>query len=108
MSIEKINEALKKITEEAGKLKDGDPCKLLISEYVMDKITTDAAAEKVLAEDKKLADLNKKMWDEAHKKKAGNGAHIPDADLMRMADEYYGFAAASGDSLDIDIAELLV
>jgi hypothetical protein len=106
---EKIDAALRKLTEEAEELSSGDPCKLLISEYLMDRIVDDSTAELILAEDKTLPDLNQKMWDAAKKRKTGNGAHITDAELCEMADDYYGLAAAApvGRAPFIDVADLL-
>jgi hypothetical protein len=107
MKSEKIDAALKKLTEEAAALSDGNPCKILISEYLMEKITSDRIAALVLAEDKNLEALNGKMWVRAREVKSGQGAHVPDIDLMRMADEYYGLTGPdSADNTVIDIATI--
>jgi hypothetical protein len=106
MDRELIDRACKKLTEEAAALKNGDPCKVMISEYLMDKVRDDASAGRILAEGKTLKALNGKMWSAAKERKAGNGAHVPDAELMQMADEYYGLDDRRGSI--IDITDMLV
>jgi hypothetical protein len=94
MSREKIDAALKKITDEAAALKEGDPCKVLISEYIENKLTNDRIADLILDESKKLSELNKSMWDVASGRKSGNGSYISDSELIQMADAYYGINEA--------------
>lgn len=85
-----INKAIAHITDQMMKL--NQPLVQLIEEYLTEICTTEAVAEKLLAEGKTLKELNDRMWSEAAKRKTGQGAYIPEPELYAMAEEYYGIA----------------
>jgi hypothetical protein len=103
---ERTDAACKRLTAEAGKLEDGDPCKVLIAEYLMDKAKNPRVALALCAEEKTLKKLNDKMWELARSRQSGQGAHVADAELFAMADEYYGIGAPAASDV-IDVTDLL-
>ena len=107
MSTEKMNAALEKLTKQATSLNDGDPCKVMISEYLMDKITNERIADIILDESKTLSELNKNLWDLARERKSGNGAFISDDELKQIADEYFGLNIQARANV-IDLTDLLL
>lgn len=83
-----INKAIEKVTNEAMKI--DDPMAFAIEEHLTSKCTTDAAAEKLLAEDKSLKQIYDRIWSEARRRKKGNCAFIPPEEVFGWVDEYYG------------------
>lgn len=87
----KIEEAIKKINEEVQK----DPTNqylALVGEHIIDRITTEAAAASVLAEDKTLAGVMRQIEAEAKKRSRGNCAVIADDIVYRWARDYFGLS----------------
>ena len=82
------DKAIAKITAEAMAI--DDPLAFAIEEYLTDRCTTNAAAEKLLAENKTLKQIYDKIWSEARKRRKGQVAFIPPEEVFRMIDEYYG------------------
>lgn len=85
---ELTNKAIAKITDEMMKL--NDPIAQGVEEYLTKKCTTDEIAEKLLAEDKSLADATGMLWEEAKKRRKGQSAYIPPDEVYAMVEEYYG------------------
>lgn len=82
------DKAKSKITEEAMAI--NDPVAFGIEEHLTEICTSSAVAAKILAEDKKLKEIYDKVWAEARKRKKGQCAFIPPAEVYAMVDEYYG------------------
>ncbi|MGM9917572.1 hypothetical protein [Anaerotignum sp.] len=85
----KIEEAIKKINTEIQK----DPKNrylALVGEHIIDQITTEEAAEKVLKEEKTLARALTGIENRARKQITGNHAVIEDAVVYGWAREYFG------------------
>ena len=87
------DKAIRKITEEAMKI--DDPVAFAIEEHLTAKCTTNAVAEKLLADDKTLKEAYDKVWTEARKRRKGNCAYIPPEEVYEIVDEYYGLDGAS-------------
>ena len=101
-----IDRAIKKLTEEMMKI--DDPLAQMVEEHLTKECTSASVAEKLLAPGKSLKELHKQIWDEARKRKKGNGAHIPDEEIYQMADDYYGIGKASQSRPDtINVLDLL-
>lgn len=88
-----INKAIARITDEMMKM--DDPLARMIEEHLTEKCTTERIAEKILNPDKTLEKIHKKIWDEAKKRRKGNGAFIPDQQIYAMVDKYYGIDEAA-------------
>ena len=56
--------------------------------------------------DKNLKDLIKKIEDEARKNRTGNVGMISDADVIEMADEFYGIGAAAKKTRTSDVIDV--
>lgn len=101
-----INRAIKKITDEMMKI--DDPLAQMVEEHLTEKCTSIVVAEKLLAPGKSLKELHKQIWDEARKRKKGNGAYIPDEEIYQMADDYYGIGQIRQSQQDtINVLDLL-
>ena len=101
-----INRAIKKITDEMMKI--DDPLAQMVEEHLTEKCTNVVVAEKLLAPGKSLKQLHQQIWDEARKRKKGNGAYIPDEEIYQMADDYYGIGQTSQSQQDtINVLDLL-
>lgn len=87
----KIEEAIKKINTEIQK-QPNIRYLALIGEHIIDCITTEAAAEAVLAEKKTLSGAMQKIQTEAGKQKNGNMAVVEDHIVYGWAKEYFGLA----------------
>lgn len=86
------DKAIEKITKEAMKI--NDPVAFGIEEHLTEICTNDTVARKILAEDKSLKTIYDKLWAEAKKRKKGQCAFIPPAEVYAMIDEYYGIDEA--------------
>ncbi len=82
-----INQAIAKITDEM--MKKNDPLITMIEEHLTNICTNEAVASKLLIGGKNLDGCSKKIWQEAGKRKKGNGAHIPDSECFEMAEKYF-------------------
>ena len=101
-----INRAIKKITDEMMKI--DDPLAQMVEEHLTEKCTNVVVAEKLLEPGKSLKQLHQQIWDEARKRKKGNGAYIPDEEIYQMADDYYGIGKANQSRPDtINVLDLL-
>ena len=100
-----INEAIARITDEMMKI--DDPLAQMLEEHLTEICTTDQAAEKLMDPGKTLKELHKKVWDEARKRKKGHGAYIPDEEIYRMADDYYGIQQKAAPAKQINVLDLL-
>jgi hypothetical protein len=110
-----INKAIEKITKEAMEL--DHPFGFFIEEHLTEICTSNAVAEKLLAEDKSLREFFKKVTDharsEAGKTRKNNvgcwGA--PDAEFFRQVEEYYGIdskpAATSRSKSRVNILDMI-
>ena len=110
-----INKAIEKITKEAMDM--NDPFAFFIEEHLTEMCTSDAVAEKLLAEDKsvrKIANqIRNKMEKEAKEANPGKRCAwwgAPDAVLLKEVDDYYGLGSrnqtASKPSERVDILDL--
>lgn len=79
-------------------------------EYLTEICTSDAVAEKIVAEGKSLEGCFRHMKNIARKRKTGNFAYIPPDEGFRIIREYYGIEdiplrvpkqAAMGDVIDV-------
>lgn len=84
---ELLDKAIAHITDEATKI--NEQLITMIEEHLTNICTNVAVAQKLLNKDKTLEELSKNIWDEARKRKKGNGAHIPDVEIFKMAEKYY-------------------
>lgn len=82
------DKAIAKITEEAMKI--DDPMAFAIEEHLTERCTSNAVAQKLLAEDKNLKAAYDLIWSEAKKRRKGNCAYIPPEEVFAMVDRYYG------------------
>lgn len=89
----KIEEAIKKINNEVQK-NQSNTYLMLVGEHIIDCITTEEAAEKVLEEKKNLSGCLQSITGKAQKQKQGNVAVIEDATVYRWAREYFGLETA--------------
>lgn len=85
---ELLDKAIAHITEQAMKL--DEQLTYMIEEHLTNICTTEQVANKLLDEEKTLEKLNKDIWNLASKRKKGNGAHIPDAEIFEISEKYYG------------------
>lgn len=107
MSI-KQDQAKEKLREEAKSLKS--KIAETAARQISDMIRSDADAECVLREDKKLADVKKKIDDYASKHRVGNESAFGPEDVENLIVEYYGFSSAPAEMAPgsvIDITSLL-
>ena len=105
--MEKINNAREKITKESQTI--GSPLANFIEEHINQLCTNEAVAEKVEA--KSLRDLIKKIEDMAREQARAKGtgaqsAHISDADVIEMADEFYEIGAAAARPKNTDVIDV--
>ena len=100
--MEKINNARAKITKESQSI--GGPLANFIEEHINSLCTNHDVAAKVM--DKNLKDLIKKIEDEARKNRTGNVGMISDADVIEMADEFYGIGAAAKKTRTSDVIDV--
>ena len=87
-----IDKAIEKITKEAMEI--DDPVAFGIEEHLTQICTSSSVAVKLLAEDKSLKTIYDKIWSEARKRRKGNCAYIPPAEVYEMIDEYYGIGSS--------------
>ena len=85
----KIEEAIKKINIEVQK-RPLRHQRTLIGEYIIDCITTEEAAEKVLNPEKTLAGAMSEIRTKAYYRKEGGMAMIEDSVVYGWAREYFG------------------
>lgn len=88
----KIEDAIKKINTEIQK-EPSNRYLALIGEHIIDNITSEAAAEKVLKKEKTLAKALAGIENQASKQKEGNCAVIEDSVVYGWAREYFGLTA---------------
>lgn len=82
--------AIARITDEM--MKEKDYLITMLEEHLTSICTTDAVAGKLMQEGKTLKECSKIIWNEASKRKKGNGAHISDAECFEMAEKYFEIA----------------
>lgn len=85
----KIEDAIKKINEEIQKQPENRYL-ALVGEHIIDQITTEDKAEKVLQEKRTMKGAMKEILGKARKQKYGNYAAVEDAVVYRWAREYFG------------------
>ena len=100
-----INKAIARITDEMMKI--DDPLAQMLEEHLTEICTNEQIAEKLLDPKKTLAKLHGKIWDEARNRKKGNGAYIPDEEIFRIADQYYGIQQKAPKQKAINVLDLL-
>lgn len=104
------DKAIAKITAEAMAI--DDPLAFAIEEHLTDICTSNAVAIKILACDKKLKTIYDKIYAEARKRRKGNCAFIPPAEVYEMIDKYYGIdepapkAASRSQAGKVDVLDL--
>lgn len=98
-----------KITDEMMKL--DSPLAQMIEEHLTEKCSNEVVAAKLLSgleAGKTLKEIHDKIWERAEKEKKGNCAFIPDAEVLEMADEYFGIAEKKAEPQEkVDIMDLL-
>ena len=92
LTMGKIEDAIKKINTEIQK-EPSNRYLALIGEHIIDNITSEAAAEKVLKEEKTLAKALGGIQNKASKQKTGDCAVIEDSVVYGWAREYFGLTA---------------
>lgn len=85
----KIDDAIAKLTAECKKNEHLIP----FEEYLTSICMTDAVAEKILAEDKKLKDCFESIKNIARKRAISGCAYIPPAEGFEIIENYYGITA---------------
>ena len=95
-----IDKAIEKITKEAMDM--NDPFAFFIEEHLTNACTSNAVAEKLLADDKSIKKIATRIRTQMEKeaKEANPGKRsawwgAPDAKLLKMVDEYYGLDQAT-------------
>nr|DAJ40301.1 MAG TPA: PcfK-like protein [Caudoviricetes sp.] len=88
----KIEDAIKKINLQI-QMSPNDKYRALIGEYIIDQITTEAAAEQILQAEKTLNRALVEITKKAEKQKMGNCAVIEDSVVYGWAREYFGLTA---------------
>ena len=88
----KIEDAIKKINTEIQK-EPSNRYLALVGENIIDNITSEAAAEKVLKKEKTLAKALVGIENQASKQKEGDCAVIEDSVVYGLAREYFGLTA---------------
>ena len=88
----KIEDAIKKINLQI-QMSPNDKYRALIGEYIIDQITTEAAAEQILQAEKTLNRALVEITKKAEKQKMGNCVVIEDAVVYGWAREYFGLTA---------------
>lgn len=90
-----IDKAIEKITKEAMDM--NDPFAFFIEEHLTEMCTSNAVAEKILADGKSIKSIANRIRNQMEKeaKDANPGKRsawwgAPDAKLLKMVDEYYG------------------
>ncbi|MDR1954309.1 MAG: hypothetical protein LBQ21_07575 [Clostridiales Family XIII bacterium] len=101
MSKEKIDTAIRRLTEEANK-KDTKPF-YRFSELLIDRCVTDEIADLLLADDKTIAGADKKIAEEARK----DGGCIDDEAAHAILFEYFGLPASASPAGVINAFDLL-
>lgn len=86
----KIDQAIEKMTKEC----QGKDHLIPFEEYVTSICTTDAVADKILADGKSLQGAFDKMKGIASKRRTGNCAYIPPEEGFCIIREYYGITEA--------------
>lgn len=89
----KMEEAIKKINDEVQK-NHSNTYLVMVGEHIIDCITTETDAEKVLADKKNLSGCLWSITGKAKHRKTGNVAVIDDVTVYGWAREYFGLAAA--------------
>lgn len=100
----KTNDAIKRITEEAMKL--NNPFATYIEEYLTNECTSDTVAEKILNPQKSLKEFTDTITEEmrAEAQKGGTGARSAGASdeyFYRRAREYYEIGKEKKKSSDV-------
>lgn len=85
----KIDDAIAKITQEC----EGKEYLIPFEEYLTSVCTTDAVAEKILAEDKKLQGCFDHMKNIARKRAVGSCGYIPNDEGFEIIEAYYNITA---------------
>lgn len=88
----KLEDAIKKINNEVQK-NHSNTYLVMVGEHIIDCITTEEAAEKVLQQGKNLQGCLSHIQTEAAKKKVGQVAVIQSDIVYGWAREYFGLAA---------------
>ena len=108
-----INKAIEKITKEAMDM--GDPFAFFIEEHLTELCTSEAVAQKLLADDKSIKKIATRIRNQMEKeaKEANPGKRsawwgAPDATLLKMVDEYFGLdqTASEPEQEDINVLDL--
>ena len=89
----KIEDAIKKINDEVQK-NHSNTYLVMVGEHIIDNITTEDNAERVLAKDKTLQGCLSQIRTFASKQKKDNVAVIDDVTVYKWAREYFGLKAA--------------
>lgn len=82
------DKAIAKITDEATKI--NSPVAFAIEEHLTELCTTNAVAEKLLAEDKTLKGAYDLVWKEAKRRAKDRCAYIPPEEVWDIVEKYYG------------------
>lgn len=108
-----IDKAIEKITTEAMDM--NDPFAFFIEEHLTEMCTSDAVAQKLLADDKSIRKIATRIRNQMEKeaKEANPGRRAawwgaPDAKLLKMVDEYFGLdqIASEPEQEDINVLDL--
>ena len=97
-AIVKINEAMQK--DAANKYLE------IVGQYIIDRVTNEASAELVLAEDKTLSGACDAIKALAAKNSRGNVGVVSDIEGLAAVDRYFGFDEASG-RVSVSAADLV-
>ena len=100
-----INRAIARITDEMMKI--DDPLAQMLEEHLTEVCTNEQTAEKLLDPGKTLKELHEKVWNEAKNRRKGNGAYIPDKEILQMAEDYYGIQQKAAPAKRINALDLL-
>ena len=98
----KIDEAIKKMTEECEK----NPQLIPLEEYLTGICTTDEIAEKILTEGKTLKGAMDKIRTKAKKDAVAGVGIVSDTEAFEMVREYYGIVLGGPKKPKKDIIDL--
>lgn len=100
----KIEEAIKKINDEVQK-NHSNTYLVMVGEHIIDCITTEKAAEKILTEKKNLNGCLQSITSKAARHKTGKVAVIDDVTVYGWAREYFGLTEAAEEKPHLELVK---
>lgn len=103
-----IDEAIRKITDEAMSMPEGKrSLAIMFEEHLTEKCTNETIAKMILEPDRSLKKFTEDIWKQARNKAKNGALHWPDNELFELLEDYYGIGKMPKASNAIDIMDLL-